>query len=124
MRIGATTNLVIPCSEDFDVSLVDDVIFYLQTETKTIEKVYKDGSDVTFDDTEKQFIVPLYQQDTMDLSKGEPCLCKFEAQVNYADKSVGKSKIITIKLEPSLGNTIIVGNKPSETQRTVLDMKL
>ena len=124
MRIGATTNLVVPCSEDFNVSLVDSVVFYLQTDIKTIEKTYKDGSDITFDDTNKEFIVPLYQQDTMDLTKSEPCLCKFEAQVNYADKSVGKSKIITIKLEPSLGNTIIVDNKPSETQRTVLDMKL
>lgn len=124
MIIGATTNLVVPCSEDFDVSLVDSIIFYLQTDVKSIEKVYKDGSDVSFDDTNKQFIVPLYQQDTIDLSKGEPCLCKFMAQINYADKSVGKSKVITFKLETSLGNTIIVDNKPSDSQRTVLNMTL
>lgn len=124
MIIGATTNLVVPCSEDFDISLVDSVIFYLQTDAKSIEKICKDDSDVSFDDTNKQFIVPLYQQDTMDLSKGEPCLCKFMAQINYADKSVGKSKVIAFKLETSLGNTIIVGNKPSDTQRTVLNMTL
>ena len=124
MVIGSTTNLVVPCSEDFNVSLVDSVIFYLQTDVKSIEKVYKDDSDVSFDDVNKQFVVPLYQQDTMDLSKGEPCLCKFMAQINYADKSVGKSKVITFKLETSLGNTIIVDNKPSDAQRTVLNMTL
>ena len=124
MRIGATTNIVVPCSADFDVSLVDSVIFYLQTNIKVIEKIYKDGSDIIFDDTNKQFVVPLYQQDTMDLSNGEPCLCKFMAQVNYADKSVGKSKILTLKLESSLGNTIIVGNKPNENQKVILNMIL
>jgi hypothetical protein len=124
MIIGTTTNLVVSCSSDFDVSLVDSVIFYLQTDVKTIEKVYKDGSDVSFDNELKLFLVPLYQQDTMDLSKGEPCLCKFMAQINYADKSVGKSRVITFKLETSLGNTIIVDNKPSDNQRTVLDMNL
>jgi len=124
MIIGTTTNLVVSCSSDFDVSLVDSVIFYLQTDVKTIEKVYKDGSDVSFDNELKLFLVPLYQQDTMDLSKGEPCLCKFMAQTNYADKSVGKSRVITFKLETSLGNTIIVDNKPSDNQRTVLDMNL
>jgi hypothetical protein len=122
MKIGQTAKLVVKTSEDFDVSLVDTIDFVIETDKDSIHKKYETDGIVEYDSEEKEFLIPLSQTDTIDLSQNEPCFAKLEAQINYVDKSVGKSKIVSIKLDYTLHTKIIADAEPSDNQRVMTDL--
>lgn len=124
MKIGQTAKLVVKTSETFDVSLVDTIDFVLETDNDSIHKKYGVGGVVDYDSTNKEFYIPVYQLDTINLSQNEPCYVKLEAQINYIDKSVSKSKIVTIKLDYTLHTNIIADSEPSDNQKVATELVL
>ena len=120
MKIGQTAKLVVKTSDAFDVSLVDTIDFVLETENQSLVKKYETNGVVEFVDGE--FLIPLSQLDTINLSQNEPCFMKLEAQINYKDKSVGKSKIVSIKLDYTLNTTIIQDSEPNNNQKVATEL--
>ena len=122
MKIGQTAKLVVKTSDTFDVSLVDTIDFVLETDKDSIHKKYETDGAVEYKSDDKEFLIPLSQMDTIDLSQNEPCFMKLEAQINYADKSVAKTKIVTVKLDYTLHTKIIADSEPSDNQKVMTDL--
>lgn len=115
MKIGQTAKLVVKTKENFDISLINTIDFMLSTDEYNICKKYETDGEVEF--VENEFLIPMTQIDSINLSQNEPCFMSLEAQINYSDKSVGKSKIATIKLDYSLHTNFITDAKPSDNQK-------
>lgn len=122
MKIGQTAKLVVKTSDTFDVSLVDTIDFVLETDDDSIHKVYSTDGAVEYKAEDKEFLIPLSQSDTIDLSQNKPCLVRLEGQINYADKSVAKTKIVNIKLDYTLHTKIIADAEPSDNQKVMTDL--
>ena len=115
MKIGQTAKLVVKTKEDFDASTVDTIDFVLSTDNYSIHKEYKPDGVVEF--TDNEFLIPMLQTDSINLSQNEPCFMNLEAQINYKDKSVAKSKIVSIKLDYTLNTIFIADAVPSDNQK-------
>ena len=124
MKIGQTAKLVVKTSESFNISLVDTIDFVLETDNQSLVKKYETNGVVEYDTDNKEFLIPMSQLDTMNLSQNESCFMKLEAQINYLDKSVSKSKIVSIKLDYTLNTTIIQDSEPSNNQKVATDLVL
>jgi hypothetical protein len=122
MKIGQTAKLVVKTSDTFDVSLVDTIDFVLETDDDSSHKVYSTDGVVEYKAEDKEFLIPLSQSDTIDLSQNKPCLVRLEGQINYADKSVAKTKIVNIKLDYTLHTKIIADAEPSDNQKVMTDL--
>ena len=122
MKIGQTAKLVVKTSDTFDVSLVDTIDFVLETDDDSIHKVYSTDGVVEYKTEDKEFLIPLSQSDTIDLSQNKPCLVRLEGQINYGDKSVAKTKIVNIKLDYTLHTKIIADAEPSDNQKVMTDL--
>ena len=122
MKIGQTAKLVVKTSDTFDVSLVDTIDFVLETDEDSIHKAYSTDGVVEYKAEDKEFLIPLSQSDTIDLSQNKPCLVRLEGQINYADKSVAKTKIVNIKLDYTLHTKIIADAEPSDNQKVMTDL--
>ena len=122
MKIGQTAKLVVKTSDTFDVSLVDTIDFVLETDDDSIHKTYSTDGVVEYKAEDKEFLIPLSQSDTIDLSQNKPCLVRLEGQINYADKSVAKTKIVNIKLDYTLHTKIIADAEPSDNQKVMTDL--
>lgn len=122
MKIGQTAKLVVKTSDTFDVSLVDTIDFVLETDDDSIHKTYSTDGVVEYKAEDKEFLIPLSQSDTIDLSQNKPCLMRLEGQINYADKSVAKTKIVNIKLDYTLHTKIIADAEPSDNQKVMTDL--
>jgi len=122
MKIGQTAKLVVKTSDAFDVSLVDTIDFVLETDDDSIHKTYSTDGVVEYKAEDKEFLIPLSQSDTIDLSQNKPCLMRLEGQINYADKSVAKTKIVNIKLDYTLHTKIIADAEPSDNQKVMTDL--
>ena len=124
MKIGQTSKLVVKVGSDFDISLIDTIDFTLSTDKYNIHKRYETDGVVEYDDLSEEFLIPMYQEDSINLSMNEPCTVSLEAQINYLDKSVAKSKIVTFKLDYSLYTKIIIGATPSDNQKINTELVL
>jgi hypothetical protein len=122
MKIGQTAKLVVKTSDTFDVSLVDSIDFVLETDKDSIHKIYSTDGVVEYKAEDKEFLIPISQTDTIDLSQNEPCFVRLEGQINYADKSVAKTKIANIKLDYTLHTKIIADAEPSDNQKVMTDL--
>ena len=122
MKIGQTAKLVVKTSDTFDISLVDTIDFVLETDNDSIHKTYSTDGVVEYKAEDKEFLIPLSQLDTIDLSQNKPCLVRLEGQINYADKSVAKTKIVNIKLDYTLHTKIIADAEPSDNQKVMTDL--
>lgn len=116
MKTGATYLLVL--STDVDMTLVDTVDITLLSKKISIVKNYPE--EVTY--AEGKFTIPLNQQDTILLGGKYGGDVEVEAQLNFKDKSVSKSKIASFYLERTLNTNVIDGNTPSEEQISIVSM--
>lgn len=105
MKSGAT--YFIPVRSDLDVTAVDKVIFTIKG-AATIKKEYP--GDVTV--SNGIFMIPLTQEDTKALApSGRDIL--IEGQVNFKDKSVGKTGINRLHTSGTLATELVEGNYPT-----------
>ena len=118
MKTGATYLLVL--STDVDMTLVDTVDITLLSKKISIVKNYPE--EVTY--AEGKFTIPLNQQDTILLGGKYGGDVEVEAQLNFKDKSVSKSKITSFYLEKSINTKLIQGNTPSPNQISIVDIDL
>lgn len=108
MKAGETGLIIVNLA--VDMALVDSIIFTISGhEQLTMEY----PGDVTVED--EKFRIPLSQSDTEKLCG----YYQIEAQINYKNKSVAKSKICRGFVASTLATKIIDGSEPSGNEETV-----
>lgn len=117
MKSGATYFVVVRTDID-NIKKVNRVIFTLKG-VKTLTKRYP--GDVTFEDG--TFLIPLYQQDTIDLSGEHGKQVEVEGQVDFADKSVAKTERVKMFIDRTLATVVNTGNRPSSYSGGEIHMK-
>lgn len=100
MKQGST--FILSVNLDVDMSYVDSIIFTVKNKDVKLTK-----EDWIFDDG--KFKIPFTQEETVQL-EGRTLI---EAQINFIDKNVAKTKIETIYINPTLDTRIIDGNQAS-----------
>lgn len=117
MKQGATYNIVVNLKDITDLTKVDQIIFTFEgKDHKQVQKVYP--GVVKYENN--QFLVPLYQEDTLTL-KG---LTRIEAQINFKDKNVAKSEITNVFLKDTLATETVAGNTPNTTSVEDVDLSI
>lgn len=100
-----------------DVERVGEIIFTL-TGAETVQKNYPE--EVIYAD--EVFFIPLTQENTGALAGPDGHPVKIEGQINYKDKSVGKTTTGVLYFSSTLATAIVEGNTPSPYQ--LQDVKL
>ena len=108
MKAGETGLIIVNLA--VDMALVDSIIFTISGH-KQLTMEYP--GNVTMEDG--MFRIPLSQNDTENLCG----YYQLEAQINYKNKSVAKSKICRGFVASTLATKIIDGSEPSGNEETV-----
>lgn len=116
MIIGATYLMTIK-SDVKDINMIDKAIFTLVGTGGTFTKVFP--GEVSFDDG--AFFIPLTQEDTIELGVGSGMI---QAQINFADRAVGKTIKEKFYIDSSLATEIVDGSFPSAYQLAELHIKI
>lgn len=119
MKSGETILLLV--KSDVDIELVESAHFFIKTFFKN-DIVFNYPSDVKFADG--IFTIPLDQDKTMLIGKdGVGGKFELEAQVNFKDGSIKKSKVMVGYMEKTLNN-IMKSSKATQNNLTVMSMDL
>lgn len=110
---GTTTILFV--GADVDVAHIDNAIFTLRGKN-TIQKRFPEK--ISYSDG--HFNIPLTQEDTIELGTGRVFI---QGQINYTNKSVGKTEKSYFEMKSTLATDIVDGNTPDIGQG-MSDIKL
>jgi hypothetical protein len=101
---GSTYKLNVPLTKDgtnIDVELVDIVEFMFQD----VRKLYGSDGDVTYDNDNKVFIIPLSQKETFQLT--EEGRISYQARIKYKDGEVKATPIQYGYISESLSKKVL-----------------
>lgn len=101
---GSTYKLNVPLTKDgtnIDIELVDIVEFMFQD----IRKLYGSDGDVTYDNKNKVFIIPLSQKETFQLN--EASQIEYQARIKYKDGEVKATPIQYGYISESLSKEVL-----------------
>lgn len=101
---GSTYKLNVPLTKDgtnIDIELVDIVEFMFQD----IRKLYGSNGDVTYDNENKVFVIPLSQDETFKLS-GESQI-EYQARIKYKNGEVKATPIQYGYISESLSKEVL-----------------
>ena len=101
---GSTYKLNVPLTKDgtnIDIELVDIVEFMFQD----IRKLYGSDGDVTYDNDNKVFIIPLSQKETFQLA--EEGKISYQARIKYKDGEVKATPIQYGYISESLSKKVL-----------------
>lgn len=101
---GSTYKLNVPLTKDgtnIDIELVDIVEFMFQD----VRKLYGYDGDVTYDNDNKVFIIPLSQKETFQLN--EEGRISYQARIKYKDGEVKATPIQYGYISESLSKKVL-----------------
>lgn len=101
---GSTYNLKVPLTRDkinIDIDLVDKVEFMFQD----VRKLYGSDGDVTYDNENKVFVIPLSQNETFKLT--EEGKIPYQARIKYKDAEVKATPIQYGYISKSLSEEVL-----------------
>ena len=101
---GSTYKLNVPLTKDgtnIDIELIDIVEFMFQD----IRKLYGSDGDVTYDNENKVFIIPLSQEETFKLN--ETSQIEYQARIKYKDGEVKATPIQYGYISESLSKEVL-----------------
>ena len=101
---GSTYKLNVPLTKDgtnIDIELVDIVEFMFQD----IRKLYGSDGDVTYDNNNKVFVIPLSQKETFELS--QDTRISYQARIKYKTGEVKATPIQYGYISESLSKEVL-----------------